>query len=534
MPVKGYFNELCTDKNYGTKLAMGIGWLSLAKYLGGFMRSIILFIFLLGSIFIFKFESMSKPVSWLKDGKVLSPFEFHNTKLLVDEQLGQIERENLSSLEKLGAYFTGRESYIIKKGAKLSLVLKPECMLKENPPINFHPNLEVVSAKKESPKLRPLKSMVLSFGESVSSAELRSWANTEECVLGLANRRIAYASSSFSDPLMNKQTHWSGMQSNQSYERLENLESYLKSEVIIAVIDSGIELSHPDLKPNLWINYNELQGNEGLDDDGNGYVDDKYGYDFASKIPDPSHKHSFDHGTHVAGLAAAAGGNDFGGRGIISEKVKIMPLNVTGKYNGALSEDIEEAIYYAVHNGANVINISFGSPGKAAAVANAITYAVNNGLVVVSSVGNGGNSLDEEFYFPGSYGVSIPGLIAVGAYEVNSGALCGISNFSNFYVEVAAPGCDVNNPKQGLYSTKRGASFGYRKGTSMAAPIVSGGAALLYSYVNTNGYSNQNVPMEIERALTAQMPKSNSLYDFVKDGSSFQMDMLLELMPLTQ
>lgn len=496
------------------------------------MRILLGTIFLALGLSIYISNSKSERTSWYQGGKVLSPFDFYQTKILLDEQDGQIEKTNLGNSEKMFSFFTRKEKFLIKKGAKLSLVVEPHCGLTSKPPVHFHPNLEVVTATKKSNKDLPVKSLVLNFSESVNSSDLEAWANSEPCVVGLANRRMAMPTARFTDPLLNRQTHWEAFNVSELYNKLSQLESALQAEVVIGVIDSGIELSHPDLKANLWVNQSELQGREASDDDQNSYVDDIYGYDFASRTGDPSHKHSFDHGTHVAGLAAAVGGNEFGGRGIISEKVKIMPLNVTGKYNGAMSEDIEEAIYYAVHNGAHVINISFGSPGKAAAIAHAITYAVNNGVVVVTSIGNGGVSLDEEFYFPGSYGVNIPGLISVGAYEVNTGNLCQVSNFSNSYVELAAPGCDSNNPKQGLYSTKRGASYGYQKGTSMAAPIVSGGAALLYSYLASQNLITQESPMQIERALTTDMSKDSNLQNYIREGSSFQLSRLLELMPL--
>ena len=188
----------------------------------------------------------------------------------------------------------------------------------------------------------------------------------------------------------------------------------------------------------------------------------------------------YDHGTHVAGLIAAKSNNNFGIGSPIGPNLELMILNVTGKYKGAMSEDIEEAIYYAINKGAHIINISIGSPGKADTLGYAIASAVKHGVFVVSSVGNQSESLDEEFYLPASYAIDIPGFMSVGAYEVQTNELCNNSNFSKDFVEIAAPGCDYNNPKQGLFSTRAGGVFGYYKGTSMAAPILSSAAAILY------------------------------------------------------
>ena len=470
--------------------------------------------------------------TWQRGNRVLSPFEYYDNKVLVYPQEGQVEYSSNIIVRTLQRFIGIDSGMHILEGAKLSLLMKPECSLTKNPPVSFSPNLESVQSQAMIREQSPRKSIALEFNEMVSIKEVARWANSDRCILGIANRGKAFPTALSADPDISKQTHWKSFEIDKTYPALSRLERSLKQKITIAVIDTGIDLRHPEIRPNLWTNDAEANGRPGVDDDDNGYVDDVFGYDFSSRIPDPSHKHSFDHGTHVAGLAAAAGENGFGGRGLMARKVKIMALNVTGKYNGAMTEDIEEAIYYAVKMKANVINISMGGPGKADAIAHAISYAVNHGVMVVSSVGNGGNNLDDEFYFPGNYGVYIPGFIAVGAYEVNTRTMCEVSNYSSRFVEVVAPGCDLNNPKQGLFSTKRGGTYGYRKGTSMASPIVAGAVALYMSWLYTNSYHTESNPMMVEGIFTNHMPKKRELADYVKQGSYFNFAKFLSYMPL--
>jgi len=232
-------------------------------------------------------------------------------------------------------------------------------------------------------------------------------------------------------------------------------------KVCVAVIDTGIDYFHPDLRANVWINSREIPGN-GRDDDGNGFVDDLHGYDFVSHDSDPMDDHF--HGTHVSGIIGAVGNNGIGISGVCWEAslmaVKAFDETGTGDVATAI-----EAIDYARKNGAQIINASWGLSEKSQALADIIQEARDAGVLFVAAAGNGHTSTLES-------PASISGVIAVAALD----ALNERAFFSNFGpdVAVAAPGQDV-------YSTTLNAAYETRSGTSMAAPYVSGVAALILS-----------------------------------------------------
>ena len=239
------------------------------------------------------------------------------------------------------------------------------------------------------------------------------------------------------------------------------------SGVTIAVIDSGIEASHPDLAPNLWTNPGEIAGN-GIDDDGNGYIDDVHGYDFVNGDGNPAD--SDGHGTHVAGSAAAAGDDGEGVVGV-AYGAKIMTLQFFDGNAGGYSSIASAAIRYAVNNGADVINASWGSYGSSTAIYNAIAYARSHGVMFIAAAGNEGNDNDSYGLYPASY--DLDNVISVAASDRND-RLVSYSNYGSNQVDLAAPGDQI-------VSTYPGSDWAYLDGTSMATPHVAGVVALLRS-----------------------------------------------------
>lgn len=238
--------------------------------------------------------------------------------------------------------------------------------------------------------------------------------------------------------------------------------------VVVAVVDTGIDYRHPDIAANVWTNSGEIPGN-GIDDDGNGFVDDVRGWDFVgasvgapAEDNDPDDGHF--HGTHVAGTIAAVGDNALGVIGV-AWKAKVMAVKGLDDTGTGQSSDLARAIVYAVDNGADVINASFGGSGYSLVEEEAVNYARAHGVVFVAAAGN---STQEVADFTPA---SIPAAIAVSALST-SDTLAFFSNYGH-KVEVAAPGEDI-------LSLERGTS-GYRRasGTSMAAPHVCGVAALI-------------------------------------------------------
>lgn len=240
-------------------------------------------------------------------------------------------------------------------------------------------------------------------------------------------------------------------------------------QVIIAILDTGISLSHPDLQANLWENTDEIAGN-GLDDDGNGFIDDRWGWNFVNNTPNPDDDHW--HGTHVAGIAGAVGNNAIGIAGTAWQiqlmAAKFLDRNGQGTFLGML-----QAMHYAVDNGAKVLNLSVSADGELSEEERRLldettNYIKSHGAIAVAASGNAGTSQP-------AYPARHPDIIAVGA-STASDERWWLSNYGE--------GLDLLAPGAGVYSTSRapsGPTYSTASGTSMAAPHVSGTAALLWA-----------------------------------------------------
>lgn len=235
--------------------------------------------------------------------------------------------------------------------------------------------------------------------------------------------------------------------------------------IVVAVLDTGVDYTHPDLAGNIWVNPGEIPNN-GIDDDGNGYVDDVYGYDFINNDNDPMDDNG--HGTHCAGIIGAIGNNGIGVAGV-TWKVKIMPLKFlradgTGDTAASLN-----AIAYARRMGADIISCSWGGKAKSQALGDAI--ASTNALFPCAA-GNEGSDNDKTPHYPS--GFDLPQIISVAASDAKDG-IPAFSNYGATKVDVAAPGDWIMS----TYPTSLGHQYVKMKGTSMATPYVSGLAALL-------------------------------------------------------
>ncbi len=250
--------------------------------------------------------------------------------------------------------------------------------------------------------------------------------------------------------------------------------------IVAVVLDTGVELQHEDLSANAWVNPGEVAGN-GVDDDGNGFVDDVNGWSFFDDTNRTFRDNGEDlHGTHVAGSIGAVGHNRIGVTGV-AWRVKLMSLKFLGgpKGTGKTSNAVK-GINYAIdmrNRGVNVrvINASWGGGSDSQALRQAIADANNAGILFVCASGNLGNNIDDEPDFPASYAPDFPNAISVAAVSV-SGALASFSNVGHHSVSLAAPGVSI-------WSTLPTSSGGYGplSGTSMSTPYVSGIAVLLWS-----------------------------------------------------
>lgn len=236
--------------------------------------------------------------------------------------------------------------------------------------------------------------------------------------------------------------------------------------VIVAVIDTGVDYTHRDLAANMWRNAGEIPGN-GIDDDGNGYVDDVYGYDFANDDPDPMDDNG--HGTHVAGILGAVGNNGRGVAGVIWN-VQIMALKFLRSDGTGYTSDALRALNYAVSHGAVISNNSWSGGTFDLALLNAIRDARDAGHIFVTAAGNRGRDLDFDPSYPASYDVD--NIVTVAAVDRNN-RLASFSNFGRYTVALAAPGVNI------LSTTPRN-TYSYYSGTSMAVPHVVGAMALVW------------------------------------------------------
>ncbi|HET9416515.1 MAG TPA: cell wall-binding repeat-containing protein [Candidatus Limnocylindria bacterium] len=240
-----------------------------------------------------------------------------------------------------------------------------------------------------------------------------------------------------------------------------------RTDLVVAVIDDGVDITHPDLAARIWSNPGEIAAN-GLDDDGNGFVDDVNGWDFCND--DASVRDSGDfHGTHVAGSIAASG-NAAGIAGV-APNVKIMPVKFLDEDQPECGEDFNAvaAIEYAVAEGADIINASWGGSDFSASLRAAIAAAPQ--VLVVAAAGNSNSNNDTVPVYPASY--DLGNILSVAAIH-NEGHLSGATNFGPTSVDLSAPGEDI-------LSTLPGNTYGLLSGTSMAAANTTGVAALAAS-----------------------------------------------------
>jgi subtilisin family serine protease len=233
---------------------------------------------------------------------------------------------------------------------------------------------------------------------------------------------------------------------------------------VVAVVDTGVDYTHPDLNDNIWVNTDEIAGNN-IDDDNNGFVDDVRGWDFVGNDNTPIDVYG--HGTHVAGTIAAEN-NGFGVTGV-AYNAKIMPVKVLGDDGSGSYTNVAAGIRYAADNGANIINLSLGG-GFSSIVEAAVQYATQKGSLVVMAAGNEGAA---QPGFPASMATQIG--LAVGAVDSNKK----MADFSNRagvtpVKYVVAPGVSV-------YSTTPNNTYQSFSGTSMATPHVAAVAALILS-----------------------------------------------------
>lgn len=323
--------------------------------------------------------------------------------------------------------------------------------------------------------------------------------------IAAATKAAASSNLPFNDPLLNDQWHYNndghlaGSVAGFDANIFRAWETGItgSKDVVVAIIDGGFQTDHPDLKDNLWINEKELNGKEGVDDDGNGFVDDVYGWNF---ILNSSNINAHSHGTHVAGTVGATNGNGIGVCGVAGGNgtggVKMMVCQIfDNRASSTIVGDYAGSLIYAADQGAAIAQCSWGmsTPDEEdKSITEAIKYFTQNGGGDVMNGGlcifAAGNNGDTGNYFPGCLD-DVVGVAAMGADGL-------ITTYSNYgpWVDVTAPGGSSDyNQSLCVLSTLPNSTYGYNEGTSMACPHVSGVAALILSKYGNKNFSNETL-----------------------------------------
>ena len=313
------------------------------------------------------------------------------------------------------------------------------------------------------------------------------------------------------DPLYSQQSYITTIKADLVWEQTTG-----DSSQVIAILDTGVDWSHPDLKNKIWRNTDEIEGN-GEDDDDNGFQDDYMGWDFINNDNNPMDDNS--HGTHVAGIAAAEANNGIGIAGV-NWHAKIMPVKVFPASGYGNSETITQGIYYAASNGATVINMSFSSYGRSFTMEAALLDAFSKNILLVAAAGNDANSIyDVDIFglplisYPAAFSFVL-GIQSDGDYSNYDPDGPIFSNFNEgFNYELKAPGKALSTVLNGNYRVAHG--------TSMATPMIAGALAMYLS-----NYPDQTIEEIWSNFIYSSTGMFNMQESFFSNDKPVRLDLL--------
>lgn len=470
---------------------------------------------------------------------------------------GKLQLGSAALPEGVSGKASSSASETLPAGTSLAVLIDNECLesLKDNAEATeFSGEVALNRMNLEEMKLQTYS---YQLDQDWLIADFEEKLNRDVCVKGVTYNKT-YSLTAFSangrlnDVYQNKQHHFDAVKASSSFLQFydENNGMALSgSPILVAVLDTGIDWTHPDLAANIW-KY-QINGNSfwGLNAPtlGTGVVD-----------YNPVDDSSVGHGTHVAGIISAVSGNTDGVAGLMPFRSKIMAIKVFklvsypdgSAHLETTTEIVSNAIRWAADRGAHVINLSLArlenvnpsvpGSGTDANYEDALSYALNAGSFVVSAIGNSTSTytaqeLNSTFTsLPARYAKDYQGMMSVGSINVGDGSRSYFSHWGTEYVEIGAPGTQSNgvNSPAGIFSTLPtwvGSRTGYGalQGTSMSAPMVSAAAALTIGMIR-EAYGMVPNPAEVERLISLSAEKSTMLTSYFKDGNSLDFQSLVD------
>lgn len=370
----------------------------------------------------------------------------------------------------------------IESGEKLLVTVKNQCHLENSQPGLFSRNLNQLTPQAE----------MTTFSYRVSSRALGETLYQEmlndECVIEI-DRDVQFSVSNVppTDPLYANQRYLASVNHSQAFAGAFNQFNGINQEIRVAIIDSGVDVNHPDLINQFATQNGMILGLNGMQPGSRDFSDSGY------------------HGTHVAGLMAAQANNSVGMSGVAGLNIKLMPVKASDDGVSISASAVTNGIRWAADNGAKVINLSLGGETRLQAWLDAIRYANQRGALVVVAAGNDGRMLSAQTpTYPAMFSTEASGVLTVGSFDATSVTRSSFSNFSPQFVNLFAPGSDgVNGILSTVPTNLLASGFASRasgqpiQGTSMAAPLVSGAAALVAGLAQSRGFSI--TPEQIKR-----------------------------------
>lgn len=361
-----------------------------------------------------------------------------------------------------------------------------------------------------------------SFPSVMRRSEFETLIDSDPCILFVDKNAVFEISSAgdVNDQYYTQQKYLQEINHSQIYKKIFNSQNGINKEVRLAIIDSGMDTTNPDLTANvLRDQQDKVIGLNAIDN--------------SAEVADAGF-----HGTHVAGIAGASSGNTVGISGVLGSSIKLIPIRVSVDGTRVDMDAVINGINWATQQKADVINMSLSSTGPGSnrpLFQEAIANAIANNVLVVVAAGNDGQMVTENSQiYPMKYAASMPGLISVGSVDALTNAISSFSNRSSTYVKIMAPGSSGND---GILSTvpSRVSALGYANkvggnpihGTSMASPMVAGAGALVTALVRSRGFKGS--PEQVERALTAGSVQDPNLINYSVKGQRLDLSRLIAL-----